>query len=119
MTHTIADDTLTVQIPGDVLSTTVEAVRQEVSTLLALPTVKLGCVTRLELDLCRTRMIDSAGVNLLVGLVRACQAANLKLGLIVSSRVVHRTLLFTRLDRHVHIKTVEDAARSSAAVTAS
>ncbi|MCC6234108.1 MAG: STAS domain-containing protein [Verrucomicrobiales bacterium] len=118
MTHTIADDTLTVQIPGDVLSTTVEGVRQEVSTLLALPTVKLGCISRLQLDLQRAKMIDSAGVNLLVGLVRACQTANLKLGVIVSSRVVHRTLLFTRLDRHVDIKTTEDAAKSPVPVPA-
>jgi anti-anti-sigma factor len=94
-------------LPGDLLSTTVDTLRTEIRHQLAEPPPPADAPHTICLDLRASRLIDSAGVNLLVGMIRTCQAKALKLKVLVASRTVHRTLLFTRLDRHLELVLVE------------
>lgn len=103
MNHTIDDQVLAIGIPIDLLSTTVESLRAEILPLFDDTALKYSQVAKVHLDLRAVNMIDSAGVNFLVGIIRASQSRKLGLTVTVKSRFVHRTLLFLRIDRHVEI----------------
>jgi len=45
-------------------------------------------------------MIDSVGLNFVVTILKAVQANKGKLEVVYANPNVHRTLLFTRLDKH-------------------
>ncbi|MBL9139140.1 MAG: STAS domain-containing protein [Verrucomicrobiales bacterium] len=103
MNHTIDDQVLAIGIPTDLLSTTVESLRAEILPLFDDTALKYSQVGKVHLNLCAVNMIDSAGVNFLVGIIRACQTRKLGITVTVKSRFVHRTLLFLRIDRHVEL----------------
>jgi anti-anti-sigma factor len=46
------------------------------------------------------KMIDSVGLNFVVTILKAVQANKGKLEVVYANPNVHRTLLFTRLDKH-------------------
>ncbi len=110
MKHQIdpAKKTLSIQIPGDIMSTNVEALRKEIIALIPAPTAEKKWAT-LELDLINTKMIDSAGLNLIVSLVKMLSGQNCKLRALLASQNIRRAFLFTRLDRHLEIVMVEPA----------
>ncbi len=95
--------TMRLVIPGDVLSTNVDQLRQAIATAVAngVPGQKWET---LEFDLRTAKMIDSAGLNLLVSIVRQIEPTGRKLRALIMNPNIHRTLLFTRLDKHMELK---------------
>lgn len=61
---------------------------------------------RLDLDLTAANMIDSAGLNLLVALVRLMEERRGSVNAKISSVNIQRTFSFTRLDKHLTVKMV-------------
>src|SRR5262249_14932779 len=88
------------EVAGDILSTTSESIREQLSQRLESSGASLGLF---ELDLPRTHMIDSVGLNLLVWLIKQVGARNGKLRIRLADANVMRTVRFTRLDRHAEI----------------
>jgi anti-anti-sigma factor len=93
--------TLTVTIPGDVLSTNLEELRTRMHTLIAPPPTGSDLWTTLVLDLSATKMIDSAGLNFLVSLVRTIGARGGKVSARALQPQILRAFKFTRLDQHI------------------
>jgi anti-anti-sigma factor len=56
-----------------------------------------------NLDLTQAQMVDSAGLNAIVSIVRRLQAENKRAVIQVKDPHVHRIFLFTRLDRLAEI----------------
>lgn len=109
------DDTLkslTVIVPGDVLSTNAEELRGGVFSLLE--SSEGLHMTTLKLDLTRARMIDSVGLNLLVTFIRFMKDRGGKVQTLVTSENIERTFIFTRLDQMLEL-IKPDAAPSASA----
>jgi anti-anti-sigma factor len=94
---------LTIAVEGDLVSTTAAAVRREIDRLL----VSLGGDwppdAAVKLDLTRAKMIDSVGLNLVVGLLKAVQKQGGRLQVAYADANVSRTLTFTRLDKQLEL----------------
>jgi anti-anti-sigma factor len=97
------EKTVQVLVPGDVLSTNVESLREEIKAVIKAAEAGLPDWNMLELDLTAATMVDSAGLNLIVSLVRLAGRRGGKVRVRIKSSGVHRTLLFTRLDEHLEI----------------
>ena len=94
---------LTVAIPGNILSTNVEALREEILGLISPGVGASKEWTNLVLDLSTTKMIDSAGLNFLVSLVRNVATLGGKVQAISLQPNILRTFKFTRLEQHIEI----------------
>ena len=92
---------LTVTIDGDLTSTTAGALRTEMAGRLAEAAGNAAAWKLFRLDLSRANMVDSVGLNFIVTMLKAVQAQGGKMEIVYASLNVHRTLLFTRLDKHV------------------
>src|SRR6266545_1901725 len=93
------DRTLSVEVQGDILSTTQERLRHAFMSLLGSDEIQSADWGLLKLDLTRAAMIDSAGLNLIVSLIKLVKDRGARVAATISSPSVHRTFLFTRLDR--------------------
>jgi ABC-type transporter Mla MlaB component len=87
------------EIQVDVLSTTVGTLRP----VLIEKAEQSPEGATLELAFIGTRMIDSAGLNLVVSVIRAMRARKGRVRARVSDENVHRTFLFTRLDQQLEL----------------
>jgi anti-anti-sigma factor len=94
---------LTVTVPGDLLTTTVEGIRQDFSAVLEEPAVKRVPVELVEFDLSEAKMMDSAGLNLLVSIVKLGRGLGFKVRVLVTSPTLLRVLQFTRIDKLVEV----------------
>ena len=94
---------LTVIVPGDVLSTNAEELRRDVFSLLESSQGAQAQCAMLKLDLTRARMIDSVGLNLLVTFIRSMKERNGKVQALISSDNIERTFVFTRLDQMLEL----------------
>lgn len=105
MKHTLdtRNQSLSIEIPGDMLSTNVEILRQEIFAILDTDMIRLGSWTILALDLTHAEMIDSMGLNLLVDVIKHVQQRGARITATLTNPQVHRTLLFTRLNRYMDI----------------
>ena len=90
-----------VDVPGDILSTTVQSLRPSWTERMA--SLPAGADAVLELRLEQTRMIDSAGLNLLVFAIRTMRDRGGRLRLVGVNENVRRTLIFTRLHQQVEL----------------
>ncbi len=97
---------VSVTIPGDILSTNADTLRDEVFALLETPEIKAGVWQTLKLDLTAAQMVDSVGLNLIVSLVRAVKARQGGVAATVSSANIQRTFKFTRLDQQITVTKV-------------
>lgn len=113
MKHQLTGSTLTFTLEGDILSTTISPLRAEALRLLESPTVQNGSWNVLELVLPTAKMVDSAGLNFLVSLIKAAKNRGANVRAVVSSRTVHRTFVFTRLDKQVELVLREDSAKAA------
>jgi anti-anti-sigma factor len=109
MKHQLRNTSLVVSVDGDILSTTAEAIRAGFVQMMNSDAVKRATWDKLELDLTRSRIIDSAGLNLVVAIVKAMQTRGAAVMARVTSRSVHRTFVFTKLDRQMQV-VLEEAA---------
>ena len=94
---------LTLRVPGDLISTNAEAIRNEADTLLAIPDNTPRQWEIFKLDLTDAKMIDSVGLNLVVTLVKRIQKCGAKMQVAYSNPNVLRTFNFTRLDKQVEL----------------
>lgn len=102
--HTLPDpDLLIVRVPGDLVSTGAQSLRREIDLLLPPAGGAAPPWHTLRLDLSKAKMIDSVGLNLIVGLFKRLQARGLKLQIAYADPNVFRTLTFTRLDQHIEL----------------
>ena len=103
MTHVFHAEskTLTVPVPGDILSTSAAAIREDLDR--AIQSLDAECALTLEIDARKALMIDSVGLNLIVATLRQAKTRGITLRLRVSDRNVHRILLFTCLDKYLEV----------------
>lgn len=94
---------LTVQVPGDLISTSADGLRSSLGSLLAPTPTRTVPWEKLRLDLSAASMVDSVGLNLVVTILRAVQKLNARLQISYTSPNVLRTFKFTRLDQHVDL----------------
>lgn len=93
---------LTITLPGDLTSTTAEPLRPEVIGVLEQPANARACkVFRLELP--AAKMVDSVGLNFIVSLLKTVQQRGAKMQIVCANANVHRTFLFTRLDKQIEL----------------
>lgn len=88
-----------VHIPGDILSTNAETVRDFIFSELGAS----GTLRDVTIDLSRAVMVDSVGLNLLVTVIKQTKRAGGSVTLRVGSQNVERTFRFTRLDAHATV----------------
>jgi len=89
------------EIQGDILSSNAESLKEKLAGELAAGGG--GPIETFELNLVRTRMVDSVGLNLLVWLIKQVRAGGGKLRVSLSDSNVLRTFQFTRLDREAEV----------------
>jgi anti-anti-sigma factor len=99
----LEETTLTLRLPADLVSTNVGTVREEISALLESPAGQPQPWRMFKLDLSAAKKVDSVGLNLIVAMLKAVQRAGAKMQILCSDPNVHRTMLFTRLDKHVEL----------------
>lgn len=99
----ISTQTPILEVGGDILSTNVDFLRQDLSSLLEAS----KAATVFELRLPNTKMVDSAGLNLLVWFIKSVRARGGVVRIALSDRNVLRTFQFTRLDREIEIVRTE------------
>ena len=109
LTHQLdlAAGVLNVIIPGDILSTNADVLRDELFALLESEAVRTGAWKTLHLDLTGAQMVDSVGLNLIVSVVRTVKARQGKVAAKIRSANIRRTFQFTRLDKQIAVTKVE------------
>lgn len=103
---------LTITVPGDILSTNAETLRDQILPLIQ-PGESEANWEVLRLDLNQAKMIDSVGLNLLVRICRVAKEKNHKVQAAISSANIYRTFIFTRLNLLLEID-LPEALRKSA-----
>ena len=93
----------TITLNCDLTSTTAEQLRPELHAQLGTPTNPSAPWKLFRLDLAATKIVDSVGLNLIIGLLKAVQQRGAKMQILCANPNVHRTFLFTRLDQHVQL----------------
>ncbi len=93
--------TLTCRVRGDLTSTRSEACAAQISAIVR--NYSRGRWKTLSLDLNSARMIDSAGLNVILGAVNLMEEQGRSVKVLVSSPAVQRALHLTRIDRKVEI----------------
>lgn len=96
-----------ITIPGDVLSTNVDSIRELLFETVESEEVMTNGVNSICLDLSAAKMIDSAGLNLLVSLLKVAKSRQASVTAKISSPHIQRTFSFTRLDKLIRIERVE------------
>ncbi len=98
-----SDRSLQLDFTGDVLSTNAEQIRTEVFALFESAPVASAGWTKLVLNLHAAQMVDSVGLNLLVGLYKEAKKRGAKTSALIKSAHIQRTFAFTRLDAHIEV----------------
>lgn len=103
MKHKLEGTSLTVVWPGDVLSSNVDTLRQGTQDLLDGNELKNAAWSVLRLDLTHAKMVDSAGLNLIVSIIKLARAKGAVVRATVGNPNVYRTFIFTRLDKQLEL----------------
>ncbi|MFO1487521.1 MAG: STAS domain-containing protein [Verrucomicrobiota bacterium] len=101
---------LSIAIPGDILSTNADSLREDLFGVLESEPMQSAGWKTLELDLTQARMIDSVGLNLIVSVVRMVKARQGAVVANVRSSNIYRTFTFTRLDKQMTVIRAEAPA---------
>ena len=94
---------LTLNFPSDVLSTNVEELKKQLGDLFDSHEIKNADVQQINMDLKAANMIDSAGLNFIVSIIRIAKNRKIAITAHIKSLSLHRTFLFTRLDKQLEI----------------
>ena len=97
------EKSLTLRVPGDLISTNAETLRNEINGLIETPDGAPRKWDTFKLDLTAAKMIDSVGLNVVVTWLKRVQKQGAKMQIAYSSSNVLRTLIFTRLDQHIQL----------------
>ncbi len=114
VTHRLDDDgkVLRIGVDGDLLSTNFDRLNGDLQAVLNEEAVQAAAWSTLVLDLTTAKLIDSMGLNILVSLVKRVGAPprNGRVKTRIASPTIHRTLLFTRLEKYMEVEMVGKAA---------
>lgn len=94
---------LTLYFPTDVVSTNVDGFKREIDELFASDQCKETDWVNLRLELSDAKMVDSAGLNFVVTLVKQTKERDGSVEAVISSEHIRRTLMFTRLDKQMKV----------------
>ena len=97
------EESVTLRVPGDLISTNAGELRKEVSSLLETAGGAPRKWDTFILDLSAAKMVDSVGLNLVVSLFKRVQVRGAKMQVNYSSPNILRTFTFTRLDKLVKL----------------
>jgi len=97
-------------IPGDVLSTNVDNIRESIFETIDSEEVVQNGFSKICLDLTAAKMIGSAGLNLLVSVLKVAKTQQATVIAKISSPHIQRTFSFTRLDKLINIERIEQTA---------
>jgi anti-anti-sigma factor len=97
------DTCLTLRVTGDLLSTKTDAIRAEADKLLGGPADAPRAWAVFKLDLTGAKMIDSAGLNLVVSMLKRVRLKGGKMQVAYANPNLLRTFVFTRLDEQVEL----------------
>lgn len=104
MKHELGSDgILNFVFEEDILSTNVDRLKEQIDKIMELPTIKIGTIQKVHLDMRVVKMVDSMGLNLLVNLIKAEKNKARTILATVQSLHLHKTLLFTRMDKQMEI----------------
>jgi len=97
------EESVTLRVPGDLVSTNADALRDEINSLLETAGGAPRKWDAFILDLTAAKMVDSVGLNLVVSLLKRVQVRGAKMQVSYSSPNILRTFTFTRLDKHIKL----------------
>ena len=105
MKHTLdlQSKTLTLVVPGDVISTNADSIRKEAFGILESEVIARADWQTLQLDLRAANMIDSMGLNLLVSIIKLARTRNSRVVGLITNPNVQRALCFTRLNTQMEL----------------
>ena len=105
MNHTLdpVAGVLTLTVPGDILSTNADPLREQIFQLLGSEAIGQAAWGKLQLNLTAARMVDSVGLNLVVALIKAVKQRGATVQVNLANKNVQRTFMFTRLDQQVDL----------------
>ncbi len=107
----IREKTLKLTFPGDLLSSNVT--EADTDTKKILEEQQSADWNTLILDLSSAKMVDSAGLNLIVSIIKYAKNRGSEVKSIMSSRTVYRTTLFTRLDKQMVVELIDNISQTS------
>ncbi|MEP6538291.1 MAG: STAS domain-containing protein [Bryobacteraceae bacterium] len=90
-------------VPGDLLSTNAEQFRVSAGSMVDAHRASVPEWDAVEVDLERAHMVDSAGLNALIGLLKTLKNQGRRMIIRVADPHVHRVLIFTRMDRQAEV----------------
>jgi len=102
-TPDLHEESVTLRVPGDLISTNADALRNEIGGLLETSGGAPRNWDLFVLDLTAAKMVDSVGLNLVVSLLKRVQARGARMQINYASPNILRTFTFTRLDKHVSL----------------
>ncbi len=100
MQSTLTDTTLRIIFDGDLLSTNVDPLRQEIIALIK----NNPAANHIIADLKNSRLVDSKGVNLLIALYRETQTRQFKYAVENPSPDIRRMLALLNLEERFGLK---------------
>ena len=103
MKYRLEDHVLHIHLPGDVLSTGVHQIREQMDRIFEKPEVVASKWALLNLDLSAARIIDSMGLNFLVGMLKFVNGKGAKMRITIQDSNLDRLLRFTRLHEHAEV----------------
>lgn len=98
-----ASGMLQISVPGDLLSTNADQFRAEAFSLMDSQARSSREWQGVEVDLTHAEMVDSAGLNAIISVIRKLKSDGKRALIQVRNAHVHRVCLFTRLDRVAEI----------------
>jgi len=99
----VKGDILTVTINCDLTSTKVEDLRLWLMNQANPSSDTYARWTIFRLELAGAKMVDSVGLNLIISVLKAVQQRGASMQIVCPNPNVYRTLVFTRLDKHVEL----------------
>ena len=104
------NETLHLVFDGDVLSTSADALREEFNAIFDASGARAAACRCIELDLTKAKMMDSAGLNFVMTILKQAKSRDARVVAKIASKTVHRIFLFTRLDKHLELVMAEPAS---------
>lgn len=107
ITFEVQKAVLAIHVPGDFTIASVLECRLIVETAMAVPPGDSAPWQIVSLNLAAAKIVDSRGLDLIVTIHKTAQHLGARMQIVYSNVKVHRTLIFTRLDRIVTLIQVD------------
>jgi len=110
VTYKEASHELRLKVKGDILSTNAEERAKAIGAALA----ENASATKLVIDLNAAKLIDSMGLNMLLGTVKTAREKQMQVTILIASTSVQRLFEFAHLGTLAEIRMREKRPRKSA-----